>query len=98
MTANQENALAFNSATGTIPAMKSIVANPDQLLAKAPWVKPTLALLPHGQYIGDLTDRDQLFYEIITPSLTNALEGNISVDEAVTKIQQEANAMVDAKK
>ncbi len=98
MTAEQENALLFNSTTGTIPAMKAIVASPDKLLAQAPWVKPTFDLLPHGQYIGDLTDRDQLFYEIIYRHLLDAIQGTITADEAVAKIQEEANAMVDAKK
>lgn len=98
MTTVQENALIFNSTTGTIPAMKSIVASPDEFLKNAPWVKPTFDLLPHGQYIGDVTDRDQLFYEIIMVHLLDAIQGNISVDEAVQKIHSEANAMVDAKK
>ncbi len=97
-TVEQENALIFNTTTGTIPALKAIVAKPDEFLQAAPWVKPTFDLLPHGQYIGDVTDRDQLFYQIIAPHLLEALQGMVTVDEAIQKINTEANAMVDAKK
>jgi multiple sugar transport system substrate-binding protein len=98
MAAEQENALAFNSNTGTIPAMKALVENPDKLLAAAPWIKPTFELLPHGAFMGDVGDRDQLFYEIIYKHIIDATQGLVSVDEAVKLIQTEANAMRDAKK
>jgi len=96
MTTNQQNALEWNALSGTIPAMKAVVDNPAELLAKAPYLEATFALLPHGQYIGNLTDRDQLFYEIIGPHVMDALTGVATVDEAVTAINDEANAMVDA--
>jgi len=97
MAAEQENALLFNGATGTVPAMKSLVANPTELLRAAPWVEPTLALLPNGRYLGDLTDRDQLFYEIIQKHVTDAMQGLETVDAAVQAVHTEANAMVDGK-
>jgi multiple sugar transport system substrate-binding protein len=96
MTAEQENALIWNSSTATIPAMKALVENPDELLAVAPFLEATFNLLPHGQYIGDLTDRDQLFYEIIYPHVLDALQGITTADEAAQNINTEANAMVDA--
>jgi multiple sugar transport system substrate-binding protein len=98
MAADQENALFWNSTTGTIPAMKAIAANPGKLLETAPWVKPTFDLLPHGQYIGDLTDHDQLLYEIIYPHILEAMQGLASVEDTAKIIDTEANAMVDAKK
>lgn len=97
MAAEQENALIWNSATKTIPAMKSLVENPEAILEKAPFLKSTFGLLPYGQFIGDLTDRDQLFYEILYPHILEAMQGVITVDEAVELINTEANAMVDAK-
>lgn len=96
MTTQQENALEWNALSGTIPAMKAAVENPDLLLEKAPYLEATFSLLPHGQFIGDVTDRDQLFYEIIGPHITDALTGVATVDEAVVAINEEANAMVDA--
>jgi multiple sugar transport system substrate-binding protein len=66
------------------------------LLAAMPYMKVAFDLLPYGQFIGDVTDRDQLFYEIVYPAIMDAEQGNITVDEALAKINQEANAMVDA--
>ena len=97
MVTEQDSALTWNIETKTIPAMKALVDNPEKLLAAAPFIKATFALLPHGQYIGDVTERDQLFYEIIYPAILEAMQGVTSVDEAATKINTEANAMVDAK-
>jgi len=77
--------------------MKANVEKPDALLKEAPYIQVTFDLLPHGQYIGDLTNRDQLFYEIIYPHLLEAMQGVTTVDDAVMKINEEANAMVDAK-
>ena len=96
MAAEQENALIWNTATSTIPAMKALVANPEELLKSAPYLAATFSLLPYGQFIGDVTDRDQLFYEILYPHILNAMQGGISVDEAASLIHTDANAMVDA--
>jgi multiple sugar transport system substrate-binding protein len=98
MTTEQDSALTWNTNTSTIPAMKALVENPDKILSAAPWLKPTFDLLPQGQYIGDLTDRDQLFYEIIYTHVLDAMQGNISAEEAAKMIHDEANAMVDASK
>ena len=98
MAGEQANATTWNSASKTIPAMKAIIEKPDELLSVAPYLKATFNLLPLGQYIGDVTDRDQLFYEIIYPHILDAMQGAISVDEAVKLINTEANAMVDARK
>jgi multiple sugar transport system substrate-binding protein len=97
MAVERASALTFNGTTGTIPALKELVDNPQDVLAQAPWIEPTFALLPAGRYLGDLTDRDQLFYEIIQKHVTDAMLGTVTVDEAVLAIHAEANAMVDAK-
>ena len=97
MVTEQESALTWNIETKTIPAMKALVENPKKLLAAAPFIKSTFGLLQYGQYIGDVTERDQLFYEIIYPAILEAMQGVTSVDEAAKKINTEANAMVDAK-
>jgi multiple sugar transport system substrate-binding protein len=96
MTAEQDSALTWNIASSTIPALKSLVENPAALLEKAPFLEATFSLLPKGQFIGDVTDRDQLFYEILYPHVLDAMQGVVSVDEAVQAINSEANAMVDA--
>jgi multiple sugar transport system substrate-binding protein len=97
MTTEQDSELTWNIETKTIPAMKALVEHPEKLLEAAPFIKPTFALLPYGQYIGDVTERDQLFYDIIYPFILEAMQGATTVDDAAKKINTEANAMVDAK-
>jgi multiple sugar transport system substrate-binding protein len=96
MAAEQENALLFNTTTGTIPALKTLVENPQPLLAQAPWIEPTLALLPYGQYVGNLSDRDKLFYTIIYETILQSLQGSITPEQAAQTIHTQANEMVDA--
>lgn len=95
MTAERENAAAFNGITGTIPALKELVANPQDVLAQAPWIEPTFSVLPGGQFIGNLTDRDRFFYQIVEPAVMQAMQGGITAEEAAAQIHQQANEMVD---
>jgi multiple sugar transport system substrate-binding protein len=95
MTAERENAAAFNGITGTIPALKELVANPEDVLAQAPWIEPTFSVLPGGQFIGNLTDRDRFFYQIVEPAMMQALQGSISAEETAQMIHKQANEMVD---
>jgi multiple sugar transport system substrate-binding protein len=97
MAGEQDGSLTWNIDTKTIPAMKALVENPEQLLEAAPFIEATFGLLPFGQYIGDVTERDQLFYEIIYPAILEAMQGATTVDAAAIKINTDANAMVDAK-
>jgi hypothetical protein len=92
-----ENAMLYNIASRTIPAMKQNVEKPDALLAVAPYMQATFDLLPHGQYVGNVTNHDQLFYEIIYPDILEALQGVTTAQQAADKINNDANAMVDAK-
>ncbi len=95
MTAERDNAAIFNGITGTIPAMKELVANPQDVLAQAPWVEPTFSVLPAGQFVGNMTDRDRFFYLIAYPAMLQALQGSISAEEAAQLIHKQANEMVD---
>jgi len=96
VTAELDSAVIYNTNSGTIPALKALVENPEKVLAVEPWIKPTFDLLPHGQYIGNLTDRDKLFYEIVYPNVLQAMQGVITAEEAAQKINTDTNAMVDA--
>lgn len=93
--ADQANVLAFNSTSGTVPAMKAVAADP-KLLESAPFIAATLPLLDAGQYQGNLTDPDQLAYEIVYPNILAAIQGSQSAQETADKINTEANDMVDA--
>ena len=93
--ANEANVLFFNSKSATIPAMKSVAADP-KLIEEAPFLAPVLPILDAGQYQGNLTDPDQLAYEIVYPTILDAIQGNITAEEAANSIHEAANAMVDA--
>ena len=93
--ADEANVLDFNSKSATIPAMKSVAADP-KLLESAPFIAPVLPILESGQYQGNLTDSDQLSYEIIYPTILDAIQGNLTAEEAANSIHEAANAMVDA--
>jgi hypothetical protein len=55
-----------------------------------------LPILDAGVYQGNLTDSDQLSYEIIYPTILDAIQGNLTAEEAANSIHEAANAMVDA--
>ncbi len=91
VTADANNALAWNLASGTIPAMPQVAQSPD--IAKAmPWVAKALDILPYGRYLGAMPDRDLIVYEIVYPHILNALQGVETVDDALKAMDDEANA------
>ena len=59
-------------------------------------MEPTFELLPDGQYLGNVSDRDKLFYDIIYPALLQALQGSMTAEQAAQTIHAQANEMVDA--
>lgn len=95
--ADQANVLKFNSVSATIPAMKSVAADAKYVEA-VPFANAVLPILDAGQYQGNLTDPDQLAYEIVYPTILDAVQGNITAQEAADSINAAANAMVDAAK
>jgi multiple sugar transport system substrate-binding protein len=95
LSANEENALAFATTTGTIPAYKSVATNPE-LVTAVPAVASVLPILEKGVYQGDLVDSGLLAYEIIYPNILDALQGIQTAEEAAANIQEQADAMVDS--
>lgn len=93
--ADQANVLFFNSKSATIPGMKSVAADPKYVEA-VPFAAAVLPILGAGAYQGNLTDSDQLSYEIIYPTILDAIQGNLTAEEAANAIHEAANAMVDA--
>ena len=93
--ADQANALYFNSVSATIPAVKA-VAEDAKYLEAAPFASAVLPILDAGAYQGYLTDPDQLAYEIVYPTILDAIQGNQTAEQAANSIQEAANAMVDA--
>ncbi len=91
VTTDTKNALTWNLASGTIPAIP-VVAKSSEIATQEPWVAKALDILPYGQYLGNMPDRDLVMYEIIYPRILEALQGVTSVDEALTTIDTEANS------
>jgi multiple sugar transport system substrate-binding protein len=91
VTANPDNAKQWNIASGTIPAMP-VVAKSAEVAEAMPWVSKALGLLPFGEYLGNMPDRDLVMYEIIYPHVLNALQGVETVDQAIEAIDAEANS------
>lgn len=91
VTTDTKNALAWNLASGTIPAIPE-VAKSSEIATQEPWVAKALDILPFGQYLGNMPDRDLVMYEIIYPRILEALQGVTSIDEALATIDTEANS------
>jgi len=89
--ANSDNALQWNIASGTIPAIPE-VAESDEIAKEMPWVAKALDILPYGSYLGSMPDRDLVVYEIVYPHILSALQGVETVDEALQMMDDEANA------
>lgn len=96
MTENAENARYWNVNTGTVPALKSVAEDPT-LLNDIPWLGPSLIVLPYGRFVGDLQDRDYIWYNVIQTRVTECLQGLRSVKETCVIMDDEANAQIDAK-
>ena len=93
--ANEANVMYFNTTSATIPAMKSVAADAKYVEA-VPFASAVLPILDAGAYQGNLTDPDQLAYEIIYPTILDAVQGNQTAEEAANSIHEAANAMVDS--
>lgn len=91
VTANPQNAEQWNIASGTLPAMPAVAESPE-IAAAMPWVPKALAILPYGQYLGNMPDRDLVVYEIIYPHILNVMQGVETVDQALQAIDTEANS------
>jgi len=85
------NALKFNIASGTIPAMPEVTKSAE-IAEVMPWVAKALDILPNGEYLGNMPDRDLVMYEIIYPHILNALQGVETIDQALEAIDTEANS------
>ena len=91
VTTNPTIAAKWNIASGTIPAMP-VVAESPEIAAAMPWIPRALKLLPYGQYLGNMPDRDLVLYEILYPHILNVLQGVEEIDPALEAIETEANS------
>ena len=95
-TADSTNARAWNVGTGTIPSLKSVAADAT-LLNDMNWIAPSLKVLPFGKYVGNLQDRDFVWYNVIQNHVTECMQGVRSVKDTMKLMNDEANAQIDSK-
>jgi multiple sugar transport system substrate-binding protein len=88
-----ENAAAWNATSGTLPALTANAEGParDDLVASFPHFETWFEVLPNAQFVGQLPDRDLLYYEIIYNHVLGTLQGGETVDEALQAMETEAN-------
>jgi multiple sugar transport system substrate-binding protein len=87
------NAVQWNLASGTLPALKADVTGVggDQLVAQFPYFAPFLEILQYGRHEGQFPDRDLVWYEITYPQVLNFLQGNATAEETLDAIEKAVN-------
>jgi multiple sugar transport system substrate-binding protein len=92
-----ENAVDFNLTSGTLPALKENGEGSakDHLIDAFPHFETWFDLLPNARFVGQLPDRDKLYYEIIYNHGLAALRGDETIDEALQAMETEANETFD---
>jgi multiple sugar transport system substrate-binding protein len=88
-----ETAAQWNLTSGTLPALKENAegAAKDRLVSAFPHFETWFNILPNAQFVGQLPDRDLLYYEIIYNHGLAALRGDETIDEALQAMETEAN-------
>ena len=87
---NADNALQWNIATGTLPALKANAegAAREKLVKEFPYFAPWLDIMPYGVYEGAFPDRDFVWYEVTYPEILNFLQGNQDMATTLKNIEQ----------
>jgi len=90
---NPDNAVQWNIASGTLPALKANAtgAAGEKLVAEFPYFEPFLNILEYGQNEGMFPDRDLVWYDITYPRIINFLQGNATAEETLETIEREVN-------
>jgi hypothetical protein len=76
--------------------MKPVAEDPT-LLKDMDWLGPSLKVLPFGRFVGDLQDRDMIWYDISSNTLLAVIQGQMTVQEGLEKINKDSNDTIDAK-
>lgn len=92
----KENSRIWNVDTGTAPSMQEVAADPT-LLTDLNWLGPSMKVLPYGRFVGDLQDRDFIFYNVVRDTIVTACQGNLSVKDACAKMEKDSNDKIDSK-
>jgi len=92
-TLDAEQAKQWNLTSGTLPALIGNAEGParDELIAAFPHFDTWFEVLPNAQFVGQLPDRDKLYYDIIYGHGLAALRGDESIPDALQAMETEAN-------
>lgn len=91
--AQPDNARDWNLATYTIPSLTALQNDPA-ILEVAPMLKPAFDVLPFGQWVGPVQNRDR-FWEAIHDAFTAVGLGQMDAPTALLQAEQQINAMID---
>ncbi|MCJ8013874.1 extracellular solute-binding protein [Paenibacillus sp. KQZ6P-2] len=93
---SNENLLAWNVSTFTVPAKKPVAENPEFLKAN-PYMKTSLDILQLGQWIGPIADRD-FFFKTINDHFQLMACGQETVEAGLQNIEKTINESQDQHK
>jgi multiple sugar transport system substrate-binding protein len=88
-----DNARDWNLATYTIPSVKALLDDPA-ILEAAPLLQASFNVLPYGQWIGPVQDRDR-FFRSIHDAFTAVGLGQMDAPSALLQAEQQINQMID---
>jgi multiple sugar transport system substrate-binding protein len=92
-TLEAEQAKNFNLTSGTLPALKENAQGSakQELIQEFPHFKTWFEVLPNARFVGQLPDRDKLYYDIIYKHGLAALRGDEAIPDALKAMETEAN-------
>ena len=93
--ARPENARTWNLKSATVPALKEL-QNDAQMLKEAPYLKVSFDVLPNGEWVGRVHDRDQ-FWLFIHDAFVSVELGRQDPVAAITDAEKQINLMIDEK-
>jgi len=91
--AQPDNARFWNITTYTLPALKALENDPA-ILETAPLLKAAFNVLPYGQWVGPVHNRDR-FWKSIHDNFTAVCLGQLDAAAGLTQAEQEINQMID---
>jgi multiple sugar transport system substrate-binding protein len=94
-TTKKETSRVWNVDSGTVPAMKAVAEDPS-LLNDENWLGPSLKVLPFGRFIGNLQDRDFIWYNIVRDTVYKILQGKMDVKAGMASMNKDANDRIDS--
>jgi len=91
--AQPDNLRDWNLTTYTIPSLKSLQNDPA-ILEAVPLLQASFNVLPYGQWVGPVQDRDR-FWRSIHDAFTAVGLGQMDAPSALVQAEQQINQMID---